>query len=145
MLSKAIMIAATTHLGQRDRGGASYILHPLRIMMRLRTDDEELQCIAVLHDAVEDSEHCTLEYLRGEGFSERVLKGLELMTHEKGSDYFSYIEKMRYNKDALMVKREDLRDNSDITRLKGLRQKDHDRLMKYNVAFTMVTDFLKAL
>lgn len=55
LLGKAIAIAATAHQSATDKGGKAYILHPLRVMMRLRTDDEELMQIAVLHDVVEDS------------------------------------------------------------------------------------------
>ena len=44
------------------------------------------------------------------------------------------------NPDAKRVKREDLRDNSDITRLKGLRKKDFDRLEKYSKAFIYLSD-----
>jgi hypothetical protein len=50
---------------------------------------------------------------------------------------------MRGNLDALLVKREDLRDNSDITRLKGLRQKDFDRMAKYIRAFAKVEEMIK--
>jgi (p)ppGpp synthase/HD superfamily hydrolase len=144
MLSRAIYIASKAHLGQRDAGGVSYILHPLRIMMRLRTDDEELQCIAVLHDAVEDNtEFCNLEFLRNEGFSERVLDALALLTHDKNVDYMDYIKAMQHNLDALRVKREDLRDNSDMTRLKGLRDKDFERINKYIRAYALISGFIE--
>jgi hypothetical protein len=35
-LATAIRIAAEVHERQRDKGGAPYVLHPLRMMMRLR-------------------------------------------------------------------------------------------------------------
>lgn len=54
MLGKAIAITSAVHQNQLDKGGHAYILHPIRIMMRLRTDDEELMTIAILHDVVED-------------------------------------------------------------------------------------------
>lgn len=54
ILAKAIQFAADKHSNQTDKGGNAYILHPLRMMMRLRTTDEELMAIAVLHDTVED-------------------------------------------------------------------------------------------
>ena len=40
MLSKAILIATNAHHGQFDRGGNPYILHPLKILHYLKTDDE---------------------------------------------------------------------------------------------------------
>ena len=51
-LQKAISIAVKAHEGQIDKGGNPYILHPLRVMMSLRTVDEMI--VGVLHDVVED-------------------------------------------------------------------------------------------
>lgn len=142
-VDKAILLSAQGHLGQRDKGKVAYILHPIRIMMRLRTTDEELMSIAMMHDLVEDNQDFTAERLRVEGFSERVIAALVLLTHHKDVDYFTYIENMAHNLDALLVKREDLRDNSDITRLKGLRQKDFDRMAKYIKAFALVNTLIQ--
>jgi (p)ppGpp synthase/HD superfamily hydrolase len=144
MFDKAMFIAAREHLGVRDKGGHAYILHPMRIAMRLRTTDEDLMSVAILHDVVEDSK-VTFEYLLREGFSARVISALQLLTHQKGASYDDYIDGMRFNRDALRVKREDLRDNSDITRLKGVRQKDFDRMNKYIKAFGKVEEYLKDL
>lgn len=135
-LGTAIAIAAIAHETHKDKGGNAYILHPIRVMMRLRTDDEELMCVAVLHDVVEDSDVWTLERLRERGFSGRVLMALELLTHsDPNESYMDYVKKISTNRDALRVKLEDLRDNSDITRLKGLREKDFARMEKYHRAF----------
>ena len=139
---KAMFFAAKGHLGQRDKGGHAYILHVMRVAMRLRTNDEELMSIAVMHDLVEDG-HITFQELVEAGFSDRVINGLRCLTHQAGDTYEEYIEKMRGNLDALLVKREDLRDNSDITRLKGVREKDFERMNKYIRAFTKVEEMIK--
>ena len=144
MFDKAMFIAAREHLGVKDKGGHAYILHPMRIAMRLRTNDEELMSIAILHDVIEDSK-LTFEDLLNEGFSERVVAGLRLLTHQKGVSYDDYIDGMRGNRDALRVKREDLRDNSDITRLKGVSEKDFIRMQKYQRSFIKVEQYLKEL
>ena len=57
------------------------------------------------------------------------------MTRREGEDYSQFIVRCGNNKDARVVKKEDLRDNSDITRLKGVRQKDLDRMVKYQKAY----------
>ena len=54
MLDRAIEIAVQAHSGQLDKGGAPYILHPLRVMLRMATEEERI--VAVLHDVVEDSD-----------------------------------------------------------------------------------------
>lgn len=142
MFSKAMFIAAREHLNVKDKGGSAYILHPMRIAMRLRTTDEELMSIAVLHDVVEDSK-VTFQDLIDEGFSARVVDALRLLTHQKGMSYDDYIDNMRGNLDALLVKREDLRDNSDITRLKGITDKDFERMKKYQRSFVKVEAYIK--
>lgn len=144
LLAKAIAIAAEAHENQLDKGGNAYILHPRRIMMRLRTDDTELMTIAILHDVVEDSDW-TIEDLRNQGFSERVLAALTLMTHDKDEDYVSYIKRIATNVDCIKVKKEDLRDNMDPSRLKGLSRKDFDRMEKYQKAFKYLSAAQEAM
>ena len=139
VLGSAIALAASTHESQMDKGGKAYILHPLRMMMRLRTDDVELMAIAVLHDVVEDSD-TTIEDLVAMGYSMRIVAGVDAMTRRENETYDEFIKRCAQNPDARLVKREDLRDNSDITRLKGLRQKDFERLEKYSRAFIYLSD-----
>jgi (p)ppGpp synthase/HD superfamily hydrolase len=38
-LEKAIALAAGAHAGQHDKEGLSYILHPLRVMMRVQGEE----------------------------------------------------------------------------------------------------------
>jgi hypothetical protein len=144
-LAKAISIATMAHEGQFDKGGKPYILHPLHLMNQLMFD-VQLAVIAVLHDVVEDSLY-TFDDLVAEGFSDRVLAALILLTHDKSSDYLDdYIPRICTNYDAIRVKRKDLEHNSDITRLKGILDEDLERLKKYHIAFTMLSaarvDFL---
>ena len=54
-LDRMLLLATTAHAGQFDRGGKPYILHPLAVMHLLGTTDEELMCIAVGHDIIEDT------------------------------------------------------------------------------------------
>lgn len=134
MLSKAILIATNAHAGQFDKGGSPYILHPLKVMHYLRSQDEELQCIAVLHDVIEDTD-LTWEVLIEAGMSKRVLAALVALTKIKGQSYEAYKTAVKSNKDAILVKMADLRHNSDIRRLKGVTEKDLQRIAKYNVFY----------
>ena len=141
ILAQAIAFAADRHMDQKDKGGHAYILHPLRMMMRLRTSDEELMAIAVLHDVVED---CSVSFddLCSIGMSERVIMGVRALTRQNGETYEQFIERLAFNQDALLVKREDLRDNSDLTRLKGVTEKDVARMQRYMLAFKRVEALL---
>ena len=65
LLERAISIAVEAHRGQKDRYGAPYILHPLRVMGRLEAPTE--QTVAILHNVVEDTDW-TFEDLQREGF-----------------------------------------------------------------------------
>lgn len=136
VLAVAITLAAHAHQTQTDRGGKPYILHPIRVMMRLRTDDQELMAIAILHDSVEDSSGAiTLDSLKNLGFSQRIIDGIDALTKRDGESYDDFIARCALNPDAKRIKMEDIKDNSDVTRLKGLRQKDFERLEKYCRAY----------
>jgi (p)ppGpp synthase/HD superfamily hydrolase len=134
MLGPAIAIAAEAFKDHNDKGGTPYIMHCLTVMNAMPKDDTELMIVAVLHDLIEDT-HWTTQMLRDLGFSERVLSALELLTHDPKVPYEDYIKAIALSKDAKRVKMADLRHNSDILRMKGLRKKDFDRLEKYHRSF----------
>lgn len=142
MLAKAIKIASDAHLEQIDKGGKPYILHPLWIMDRVRHLGEDYMIVAVLHDVVEDSENPTETYsnLVKERFNQNILYALALLTHNKEQSYDDYIKAISTDPIAKAVKLRDLEHNSKITRLKGLRKKDFDRLEKYHKAYTYLLD-----
>ncbi len=134
-LEKAIEIAAQVHRGQKDKAGASYILHPLRLMMRMQTETEMM--VAVLHDAVEDSRghgenKWTFGRLREYGFSEEVIAALECVTDKPGESYDDFIRRASQNPVARRVKIADLEDNMNILRIGELKTKDLERLEKYH-------------
>lgn len=131
MLCKMISLATERHAGQFDKGGRPYILHPLTVMHRLRTDDEELQCIAVGHDLLEDT-LTTVAELDQIGFSNRVIVGILRLTKDEQETEEGYRAKVKSNPDAIRVKIEDLRHNSDIRRLKGVTEKDIARMVRYH-------------
>ncbi len=134
MLGKMLVLATNAHAGQFDRGGNPYILHPLKVMHYLKTTDEELMCMALGHDVIEDTS-VTFKDLREAGMSERVIKGLRALTKMPGQTYDEYKEVVFTNPDAMRVKLADLRHNTDIRRLKGISEKDVARMAKYHQFF----------
>lgn len=137
MLGKMLVIATNAHAGQFDRGGNPYILHPLKVMHYLKTDDEELMCMALGHDVIEDT-NVTYKDLRDAGISERVIAGIKALTKVPGQTYDEYKEGVFANKDAMQVKMADLRHNTDIRRLKGVSEKDVARMVKYQLFYSEI-------
>ena len=131
LLGKVLVLANNAHAGQFDRGGKPYILHPLKVMHYLKSDDEELQCMALLHDVVEDTK-TTWDDLTAIGCTERVINGVKALTKMPGESYDQYKQRVFANEDAMKVKMADLRHNTDIRRLKGVTEKDIVRMEKYN-------------
>jgi len=142
MLNKMLVLATTRHAGQFDRGGNPYILHPLKVMYYLKSNDEELQCIALAHDLVEDTD-TSYDELRDMGFTERVIQGIAALTKVPGETYDQYKDRVKANPDAIKVKMADLRHNTDIRRLKGVTEKDLARVEKYH-RFYMELQLLSA-
>lgn len=134
-LSKAIAITSAAFVGKNDKGGQPYILHCLYVMDKVKHLGNEVMCAAVMHDLIEDTD-CTFDELRQEGFTQEVITILELLTHRKETDYMDYIKAISVHPSATAIKLADLEHNSKITRLKGLRKKDFDRLEKYIKAYT---------
>ena len=131
LLGKVLVLATNAHAGQFDRGGNPYILHPIKVMHYLKTDDEELQCIALLHDVIEDTS-TSWKDLEAIGCTSRVISAVRVLTKQPGQTYDEYKLEVFANLDAMRVKSCDLRHNTDIRRLKGITQKDIDRNAKYN-------------
>lgn len=137
MLGRMIVLATNAHAGQYDKAGVPYILHTLTVMGMLPNDDEELQCIAVGHDIIEDTK-TTYEDLREAGMSERVIDGIRRLTKQRGQTYEEYQENVFGSLDAMTVKEKDLTHNSDIRRLKGVTDKDVERMARYHRFFLAI-------
>lgn len=153
-LQRAIEIAVEAHKGQVDKAGNLYVLHPLRVMMSLDTEDEKI--VGVLHDVVEDCKGWTWDRLRSEGFSEKIIDALQSVSKtpddevefsrlkETGTEdavrqhYFAFIECAAANEIGRKVKVADIKDNLDISRIKTLSNEDMIRLRRYEEALNIL-------
>ena len=131
-LERAIAIAVEAHQGQKDKAGEPYILHPLRLMLQMQSETGKI--VAVLHDVVEDTD-CSLDDLRGEGFSAEVLEAVDALTKKNDDEYEEYVDSIEANPIARRVKLADLRDNMDISRISDVTERDLARLSKYHKAW----------
>lgn len=134
-LSKAIALASKEFDGRLDKGGSPYILHCLYVMYNCNSTNEDTLVAAVLHDLIEDTQINESDLIT-KGFTINSVKIILKVTHEKDETYDDYIKKVSTCPEATKIKLADLKHNSDITRLKGLRERDFRRLEKYCRAFS---------
>ena len=106
----ALAIALDAHKGQVDLDGKPAILHPLAVGLEGQNLTE--QCVGFLHDVVEDSDY-TFERLREMGVALKIIRALQVLTHDKSVPYMDYIRSIEAsgNEAALKVKINDLRHN----------------------------------
>lgn len=105
--------------------------HPETVASFVATDEEK--AVAYLHDVIEDTS-LTLLDLKKEGFSKNIIEAVDILTKKKGQDYQSYLNLVKKNELARVVKLADLRHNSDLTRLPLITEKDLERNKKYSSA-----------
>jgi len=132
-LDNAILIAVQAHHGQKDRYGQPYILHPLRMMMRMDSEAEKI--VATLHDVVEKSEW-TLEDLKMEGFSDLIIDAVDKLTKRGGEAYATHIERTKASQLSRWIKLADLEDNMDPKRITDPSAEDEQRLVRFREAWS---------
>ena len=135
-LKDAVSLATKAHQGQKDKAGATYINHPLRVMSRMNTDEEKMA--AVLHDVVEDTS-VTLQNLRVAGYPKSVVDAVDALSRRKGETYEQFIERLKPNALARKVKIADLEDNMDLGRIPNPQPKDLERVEKYQKVWQELT------
>ncbi len=144
LLSIMLRLVSERFEGKFDKAGLPYVLHCLKVMHYLKTDDLLLMCIALGHDLIEDTK-TTYQELYDLGFPDRVISGIRCMTKDRGETPEQYKKKVMSNMDAVDVKLADLRHNSDIRRLKGVSQKDIERTIKYHEFYLELKELKNAI
>ena len=109
-LNDAIHFAKEYHLDQ-CYGGIPYYRHLCEVstfieQMDIYNKNTEILQVAWLHDVVEDT-NVTYDDLDEFGFSDKVVEGVKHITKEKDEEYFDYIDKVKSNEYALIVKKAD--------------------------------------
>ena len=135
LLQKAISIAHNAHKNQYNVNGEPYILHPLRIM--LKTKNEEQMIIAVLHDVVEKSD-VELDHLEIEGFNKDIVAAVDALSRKNDELYDSYISRVLKNKLAIKIKVIDLMDNIKIHKSIDMKENTSYKLFQYENALSRI-------
>ncbi len=149
LVERAIELALRVHRGQRDKHGAPYILHPLRVGLRARNDVEMIA--GFLHDAVEDSRgrgevEVTLDMLRAMGFPDEIVITVDHLTKleidGREEEWEPYIDRVMQHESAMRLKLLDLEQNMDTTRISRFNNSDSDRLTRYVDAWHRIRERL---
>lgn len=118
LVAKSYALAVKAHSNVRRKSSEVYLNHPLRVAKALQDAgfNHEVIAVALLHDAVEDSD-MTLGTLRRHGFSERIISGVDSVTKRDGETYESAIERASAHPIGRLVKLSDNLDNSSDEQL----------------------------
>jgi len=135
-IGRAIEIAVEAHKGQKDKAGMPYVLHPLRLMFKMESNNEKIA--ALLHDVVEDSDWA-LDDLKKEGFNSDVIEAVSLLTRDEKDSYDEFIQKAVSNPISKNVKIADINDNLDLNRIDKISDKDYIRIKKYHRVLKSIT------
>lgn len=140
MLGLAISIAAEKFKAINDKGDRPYILHCIRVMQAVQHLGEDAMCAAILHDVVEDIHDMTIDDLQQLGFNDTVCTVVDLLTKPKHMPYSEYIcTRVCLHSLAIEIKKADLIDNLNVSRIKSADQSTLKRLQTYLTAYEHLT------
>ena len=132
LIETSLQIALRAYAGQKDKAGKTYILHPLRLMQQMQSDEQ--MAVALLHDVIEDSETTDADLLNA-GIPQQVVDAVKSLTKRRGESYEDFIDRVLQNDLAVRVKIADIEDNINVLRLAQLSEKDLQRIVKYHKAW----------
>jgi (p)ppGpp synthase/HD superfamily hydrolase len=135
-IERALEIALDAHEGQVDKAGEPYIKHPIRVMQSVESEEEKV--VALLHDVVEDST-VSFEDLERR-FSDEIVDAVRGVTKKDDESYSDFIERAKENEISREVKKADIRDNLDASRLGELDEEDMKRMEKYRRSLEVLRD-----
>lgn len=137
---KAFMLISKYFKNKKDKGGNPYTQHLFSVYEKVKCNGFDVSVVALLHDIVEDTD-IALEDLVSEGFSSEVVGMIEILTRREEETYKNYINRVLEsdNYGALIIKKADLEDNINISRLGQATEKDMLRIRdRYIPAWLMI-------
>ncbi len=148
-IDKAIIIATWAHRARNgsdgcDKSGVPYIFHPMRVALRLPIIDD--QCIAIMHDVLEDTEITKMD-LAFMGFNIYIIDGVVGVTriiYDDGTKepYNDFVRRACKLPQSRRVKRADIEDNTDPVRLSELTKSFQNKLKtKYAIAIEIINTY----
>lgn len=134
-----MFLATTAHEGQVDKLGEPYLRHVLRVARRVTehvhnniemhtVERNQIIAIAYLHDVIEDTK-ITADVLLSH-FNSRIVDAVVALTHLPNEYSYDYLDRVKLNRDAVIVKLADVADNMDPYRLQRLDPATRERLIR---------------
>lgn len=125
-------------------GNSLYTVHLITTQRNFDTlemyDNEEdwllVQISCLGHDLIEDT-YVTKEYLIGQGFDERVVEAIDLVTKKDGLSYKDYLRKLSENELSWKVKVSDTYSNMT----QSMIDSDDKRVRKYSSQLELLYKF----
>lgn len=131
----AIQLALYFHRGQKDKGGALYLSHLMKVAGSGWIITKAQFVAAILHDIIEDTE-CTGRDLLEAGIEGETISLVAMLTKTPGLSNGDYLKNVSTLEGSIRIKLADLEDNMDITRLRGdLSEKDVARIRRYHSTY----------
>ncbi len=145
---EALVIIQEKFKDKVDKGGQSYIYHLYAVADKVEKEGmqksnwydygesslslfyHKAYIVALLHDILEDTD-ITEEELYQIGCDDEIVEAIKSVTHNKNENYFDFIIRAGKNDIGRLVKKYDLENNMDITRLKEFGEYEMKRLQKY--------------
>jgi guanosine-3',5'-bis(diphosphate) 3'-pyrophosphohydrolase len=133
-LEEVICLVAEKHSGQKDKAGQPYILHPIRVMLKMQTWEE--QYVALLHDILEDTDQTEEDLRKGWWFPDNIVDAVVCLTRSKADEvYMDYVRRCALNPLARRVKIADLEDHLEQNNITGVLEPRHisryERALEY--------------
>lgn len=138
-LELAYELASAWHKTQVDKAGRPYFNHVKTVSDSVLPLGRDYAVVGVLHDILEDTD-IDKDYLI-KNFGEDIVASISRLTHDKSVDYLTYVRQLKASGDqrAIAVKKADLRNNMDLTRLGDkVTEKDMERVEKYKKAYAIL-------
>lgn len=135
----ALMIAAIVHEKQLDKGGYTYMDHPLTLRHRAKHRGESAEIVALLHDVREDAPDngVDLSQFDWSFLTEEEDQALDNLTKRPGESYDDFITRCGSQKLSCLAKIDDITHNLDGARMplhREITMTDRNRWEKYRLA-----------
>lgn len=144
MYSKAKIIVAKVFENIKDKGNNSYLEHLYYVSDNLK--EENMKIVGLLHDLFEDTEIKGNDLIDIE-FTNDIIKSIQIVTR-KNETYNEFINRIIDSNDkvAIYVKKVDLENNMDLSRIKNPNRTDYERLNnKYKPQYEKIMNKIKEM